>query len=426
MKKLVLPLLLALGSGAAAAQDAPPAAAPTRGTELTVLGTPGTVLRVDDKPVGRLPLESPLVLPAGPHRFQLERQGRRFESDVLTIPEGRIAELSLTAGTEGTAVAVLSLTPLVLLAVRGRELDDASRQALRAAVQEAAQAEHSVLIPGETMTLVQRGQPADCMTQPACQLRFAAAAAARLVLRLELPAAAAASPQNGNGALLRGELVDVKTGQTAVRGEQPSGSDNTQPWDAAQQLTRSLLSAAAKIGRGLVVVNSQPDGAQVTIDGQLRGATPWEGPSFPGPREVRIEKPNFEPHRAQINVVAEQAVKLDVELTAIADEPPPALPPAAPAPMPQRPRWRLGLGGAALGAGAIFIGFGGGALAIHGRCIDSPPNPLASCDQLYSTGGVGAGLTAVGGALLISGAVLLALPPQRSSRPLPDSVPLNR
>lgn len=74
-------------------------------------------------------------------------------ADVLTIPAGRIAELSPTAGSEGTAVAVLSLTPLILLAVHGRNLDEANLQALRAAGQEAAQAEHSVLIPSRTRAI---------------------------------------------------------------------------------------------------------------------------------------------------------------------------------------------------------------------------------------------------------------------------------
>ena len=415
MKRLVLPLLLALGANVAAAEDSPPAAAPARGTELTVRGTPGALLRVDDKPVGRLPLESPLVLPAGPHRFQIERQGRRFESDVLTIPEGRIAELSLTAGSEGTAVAVLSLTPLILLSVRGRELDDAGRQALRAAVQEAAQAEHSVLIPGETMALVQRGQPADCLTQPACQLRFAAAAEARMVLRLELPAANAAS-QNGNKPLVRGELIDVKTGQTAVRGEQPSGEG--QPWDAAQQLTRSLLSSAAKLGRGIVVVNSQPDGAQVTIDGQVRGATPWEGPSFPGPREVSVEKPNYQPHRAQLNVVAEQTVKLDVELTAVPDEPAPAPLVAPPVALTRRPRplWRLITGGIALGLGTVVTGLGIAGIATDGACADSPPPAVGNCNYLYATAGLGGAGVGVGLSLVGAGVVLVAVPGAQSPR----------
>jgi hypothetical protein len=130
---LFLGVVLGAAQPAAAATESEPAAEAELGTELTVSGPPGAFLRVDDKPVGRLPLEAPLALPAGPHRFLLEHRGLRYESDVLPIPQGRVAELSLSPGNQGTAIAVLSLTPMVLLAVRGGSLDEKQQQALRAA-----------------------------------------------------------------------------------------------------------------------------------------------------------------------------------------------------------------------------------------------------------------------------------------------------
>ena len=259
-------LWLVLAAGQAAAEPEP-AAATEPGTELTVSGPPGALLRVDDKPVGRLPLEAPFFLAAGPHRFQLERQGRRYESDVLPIPQGRVAELSLTPGNQGTAIAVLSLTPMVLLAIRGGSLDDGQQQALRAAVHEGARAEHWVLVPPETLAAVARSQAPDCLTRPECQLPFAAAAEARQVLRLELPGAPPPSPPDPAAPCLRGELLDVKTGQSALRGEQVCGTDAEPLGEAALLLTRRLLSGAAKLGRGIVMVSSQPDAAQVFIDG---------------------------------------------------------------------------------------------------------------------------------------------------------------
>ncbi len=99
-----------------AAAEPESAAAAEPGTQLTVSGPPGAFLRVDDKPIGRLPLETTLFVAAGPHRFQLELQGQSYVSDILAIPQGRAAELSLSLGSQGTAMAVLSLKPIVLVA----------------------------------------------------------------------------------------------------------------------------------------------------------------------------------------------------------------------------------------------------------------------------------------------------------------------
>lgn len=410
-------LWLVLAAGQAAA-EAEPAAAAEPGTELTVSGPPGAFLQVDDKPVGRLPLEAPFFLAAGPHRFQLERQGRRYESDVLPIPQGRVAELSLTPGNQGTAIAVLSLTPMVLLAVRGGSLDDGQQQALRAAVHEGARAEHWVLVPPETLAAVARSQAPDCLTRPECQLPFAAAAEARQVLRLELPGAPPPSPPDPAAPCLRGELLDVKTGQSALRGEQGCGTGAEPLGEAALLLTRRLLGGAAKLGRGIISVTSQPAEAQVLIDGQVRGVTPWEGPSLPGLREVQVNKPEFEPQRTQVNVVADQTVSVQLALNAIAPEPEPAkllpVPPkSVPVDRPRRPRWRLATGGVAIAVGATLAGLGAAGIARDGTCADQPPSLAGNCSYLYATANLGAGGLAVGLTLVGAGIALVAIPGPR-------------
>lgn len=425
-------LWLVLGAGPSAAAEPEPAAAADLGTELTVSGPPGAFLRVDDKPVGRLPLEAPFSLAAGPHRFQLERQGRRYESDVLPIPQGRVAELSLTPGNQGTAIAVLSLTPMVLFAVRGGTLDENQQQALRAAVQEGARAEHSVLVPHETLAAVARSQGPDCLNKPECQVGFAAAAEARLVLRLELPGAPLRSPPDPAGPCLRGELLDVKTGQSALRGEQVCGTSAEPLPEAALLLTRRLLSGAAKLGRGIVTVTSQPAAAQVLIDGQLRGVTPWEGPSLPGLREVVVSKSEYEPQRTQVNVVAEQAVSVQLELTPIVSEPaPPSLLPAppklvppklVPSESPKRPRWRLISGGVAIAVGATLAGLGVAGITQDGTCVEPPPSLAGNCSYLYATAGLGAGGLTVGLTLAGAGIALVAIPGPRTGNKS-DGVP---
>lgn len=75
-----------------------------------------------------------------------------------------------------------------------------------------------------------------------------------------------------------------------------------------------------------------------------------------------------------------------------------------------RPRWRLILGGATLGAGLLLTGFGASALAANGHCIDAPSFPAQTCESLYTTGGIGGALVGVGAAGVVAGVVLLAWP----------------
>lgn len=79
----------------------------------------------------------------------------------------------------------------------------------------------------------------------------------------------------------------------------------------------------------------------------------------------------------------------------------------------QRPVWRLATGGVLLAGGAALLGFGGGALAVDGQCIDSAPPPMKSCHFDYATGSLGLGLL-IGGAVAVgAGALLVAWPGAR-------------
>lgn len=411
---------------ARADSPAPSAAPPEAQTELTVSSAPGFLLMMDDQPIGRLPLDGPLLVSGGPHRFQLDRQGHRYVSDVLTIPQGRIAELSLSPGSSGTAIAVLSLTPMILLVIEGRSPGEAREQALRAAVQEGARAEHLVLVPAARAAAL-KGDRADCAAGRDCQLRSAAEVEARLVLRLELPPLPAPAPEGSGGPLpsLRGEVLDVSTGQSAARAEQPYGSDEAQLLEAAQQLTRQLLTGAAKLGRGMLSVTSQPPGARVCLDGRPRGETPFVGPSLAGRRELLITKPGFVPHRAELDLAAGQVLEVPVQLAPLQPEPesappvataPPGLPPPPPLPRP-RPRWRLATGGLAIGLGAVLSGLGAYGISQDGACADPTPRLVGNCSYLYATAGLGGGGLAVGLSLVAAGVGLVAAPGPRAPRP---------
>jgi hypothetical protein len=85
----------------------------------------------------------------------------------------------------------------------------------------------------------------------------------------------------------------------------------------------------------------------------------------------------------------------------------------------KRPRWRLGVGAGLTVAGGLLLGFGIPALAVAGRCIDTPTAANAVCVTVYDTQGLGGALTAVGGSLALGGIVLMAWPPAREGAAAP-------
>lgn len=79
-----------------------------------------------------------------------------------------------------------------------------------------------------------------------------------------------------------------------------------------------------------------------------------------------------------------------------------------------RPRWRIITGALALGAATVFVGFGAAALAANGTCADTPSVMGAECVYLYRSLPIGAALASIGGALVLGGTGLLAVPGNRS------------
>lgn len=75
-----------------------------------------------------------------------------------------------------------------------------------------------------------------------------------------------------------------------------------------------------------------------------------------------------------------------------------------------RPRWRLILGGATIGAGLLLTGFGVSALVVNGRCIEPPSFPAQTCESVYTTGDIGGALVGIGAASVVGGVLLMAWP----------------
>lgn len=278
----------ALQSEATAAQQQIPADA----GELLLSGPAASVVLLDDRLVGVLPLSERLLLRPGEHRVTIEQGAARIGGTVRVRP-GQGPRVTVV-GAELQASEPFSV--LVLPTVSpGAEPD-----AFLGPIEEAL-----VRAKGEplrrafrTQVLSGRGSgPCDA----ACQAQLGSRAESLYVLSTE------ATPAPGGGYRVRAALRDVRVQQDSARKETVSaGSDRA-------QLAAALAGLVAEVMRegqrpiGALSLTTQP-AAQVEIDGAPAGTSPLVArPLFAGDHRLRVTRRYFDP--------AEQTVTIDESST---------------------------------------------------------------------------------------------------------------
>ena len=149
--------------------------------------------------------------------------------------------------------------------------------------------------------------------------------------------------------------------------------------------------------RGSLAVSSTPPGAKVRVDGRLLGTTPFQQEVFAGARAIEVRKDKYLPYQSSTQVEPNQTATIETLLQ------------RDPSAQLSRPLWRIVTGSILLGGGLLMAGFGTSALLTHGQCQDGSMN-LDTCSPYYSTTSVGAGLLGGGGALAITGVLMIAIP----------------
>lgn len=89
------------------------------------------------------------------------------------------------------------------------------------------------------------------------------------------------------------------------------------------------------------------------------------------------------------------------------------------------PRWLRPVGATAGILGLGLLAGGATFLGLNGRCFEPPVAPSLECEQVYTTATPGIALTAVGGGMLLFGAVTFGLSFKRPAKPtvVPESGP---
>lgn len=387
-----------------------------RGAEVAaqVVGADGTVLLVDDRLVGVLPLPGPVLLTVAPHRFSIEEQGQLFTTDALQLPSGPTAEVRLARGAKQSAIAVIRQNPQVAVLLSGNGLPAGVVTSLSRSVEATLRKEQLSPLPGPVQQSALPESVVVCAADRGCQRKLADASKADAVLSVQV-----LSRGNGDYALQLA-YVDGPSGDVAATQEAScQACDPAKLQALLSQQVQKVVVAGISTARGSLQVTSTPSGAALLIDGEARGQTPYQRDALVGPRTLRIEQPGFAPYQKQLQVRNGQTVTVEARLKALASSAASVAAvsgggPSAGRTVFGRPLWRVVTGSLAVGAGLALSGFGTSALLANGSCKDEPVAPALECDQRYATLPIGSGLLGSGGALTVAGVVLLALPGSRS------------
>lgn len=375
------------------------------GCEVTVQGDGGALLSVDGRLAGLLPLATPLRVTAGSHQLLLEKGRRRVETQVTLAPR-RQAEVRFTLVPP---LALVTLTPGVLLTTQPSPLEPSLAQAVRRTVSEAAGQQNAVLVSPETQADVLATHPEllGCLDQLRCQEQLAQQTAAQFALRLSIGAPGVPSdqgPKKGTSFQFSGELLDVDVGVVSVKATQTCGDCNLKRgMQMLADMVQEMLRQAASRPRGTIKLTSEPPGARVEVDGRDLGETPYLRDAFVGPHNLVVQKPGFVAQRLVATVedgqTAELTTMLPVDKTA----------PGRKLPGVRIAKWVL------LGVGAVSVIGGVTLLALTGsqNCSGSATNPM--CGQPFDGRPGGIPLVTIGSLALATSAVLFIYDARQSA-----------
>lgn len=380
-------------------------------SEVRLFGDAGSLIRLDARPIGVLPLEAPLLVPAGAHRISVELDGSQPAVE-LSVPDGRVLDVRFDRTTGTAAVTKLMLAELV---VTGRGLPESAAEVLRSALAKLLLQQDIAPVP------VRAEQAAPCGDEVSCLAQAAIRHGAEQGIQLAVDVAGPGKEEW----MLKLSVIDPRIGSRseprpgagagAKRGEVAAAVSRTCPRCSAARVTSLLpslltdaLGAARARESGDIEIRTTPAGAEVLLDGSAVGTTPYRGRFWAGPKEYLLRLPDFTEQRGVARVEGGKTSVIEVVLPPRVVAPGPVELKRGPRPLP-----RLIAGGIAIAAGIGMVGFGASALSVAGGCIESenPFHAPAPCPYLFGTVPVGAALLSVGLVVSAAGVGVIAWPP---------------
>jgi hypothetical protein len=384
--------------------------------ELRVLGPLATLVWVDGRLVGELPLTRPLRVTPGKHEIGMEADGRRLTAHA-EVAAGRLIELRADAAT-GVAV----VTPVRRLAVY-LEADSAEGEppqlprTLYSALHRVSRREHLAL------WVLRDSSPTSCsFTEPECLDQLAQHHEVEYVLKWRRSGPQASAPHLAEQGSWRGQLslFSTETGSLAAMGELSCEACSPERAAAAlEQEVTSLMTAARLRPRGTLQIESRPEGSVVLSAGRPIGVTPYRRVAWAELHQLELRHPGYQSTRLELAVSPGQTASASAVLLPAVAAPEKSLAPATPGVIlpprplverPPRPRWQLAVGGSMLALGAGLVGLGISAWSVDGSCSADTPATALGCRSTYVTQPYGLALLSAGASAVIVGGTLLLVP----------------
>lgn len=309
---------------------------------------------------------------------------------VLAAPPGEAADTSASPSASGSATTNAAPKTAILPLVVEGELTPTDRESLTAQLVGGLQrGSFEVITPDQVIAAAGDG---DC-SKPGCMQKIATQTGATHIVRASIEVV-------DRDYTVRVELYDGTDGTKIV-----SSSDGCEIcgvvdvgglMETQAATLRTKLDALAS-GPASIVVSSEPEGAEVTLDGEAFGTTPLDKSVIPGEHVIRVSKDGYIAVQEKRTFVEGARETLGYELEKVPNR------------LPKRP-W----GWASLGIGVLAAGGGVALTYIHdkpyrlgGRCTGANIDMDKDCKFLFNTKWYGMGLGLAGGALVTLGVAVL-------------------
>lgn len=369
--------------------------------DLYITGDKDSLVYVNDRLLGSLPLLLPLRVAAGDLSVALSSGGRTTRGKV-EVPSGQAREMRFDTLT---GAVLVSVPPTVVFAQEGAVSID-GEIGLIAALEKGSQ------LVGYTPAISNRKLSVCGPLAPDCLIDVARKHDAGFTLAVRASSVA-------GGKDLQLSLWDAQVGELAAQESVrcvPCSEDG-QLSVVAQQVA-AVLRRGRNRPRGVLSVSSIPSEAQLSLSGRMVGKTPWKGTVFIGQQQLELSARGFERQQLLTTVTPGQTAVVSALLSPeLATEPLPLGEARPLAKLGSRPLWRITTGAAVIGAGILMIGLGGSGLASDGACVPPLMPPAQVCRETIHSATLGGSLLGVGLGLSIGGVVLIAIPPRGASGP---------